>query len=61
MSVEVNVREEEEEQMREDLANEAPWAGKLLWLVKNSRIDDSKSGNCELCWNRKYKCTEESK
>ena len=48
MSVEVNVREEEE-QMRDELANEAPWVGKLLWLVKNSRIENSKSGTRELC------------
>ena len=61
MSVEVNVREEEEEQMREELANEAPWVGKPLWLVKNSSIDDSISGIRELCWNGKYICTEESK
>ena len=50
----MNVREKEEEQMREELTNEAPWAGKPLWLVKNSRIDDSKSGIRELCWNSKY-------
>ena len=39
---------EEEEQVREELANEALLAGKPLWLVKNSRTDDSKSGICEL-------------
>ena len=55
------MRKEEEEQMREELVNEAPWVGKLLWLVRISRIDDSKSGICELCWYSKInKCTEES-
>ena len=43
---------EEEEQMREELANDAPCTSRLLWLVmKNSRIVDSKSGSCEFCRN----------
>ena len=62
MSVVVNVRKVEEEQMREELANKAPWAGRPLWLVKNSRIDDSISGIREACWNSKIQtCTEVSK
>ena len=48
------MREDEEVQMREELANEASWTGKLLWLVKNSRIDDSISGICKLCGTDYY-------
>ena len=47
MSVEVKVREEE--QIREELVKDAPWMGKPLWLVKNSRRVDSNSDILELC------------
>lgn len=48
ISVEMKVREEEE-QVKEELVSRGPLTGTLLWLTKNSRMDNRKSAIGVFC------------